>query len=292
MVAGRYREDLARLGELELPHGNDLAMGIYDREYYRGEDLGSHSSGNGLPMVTNLVIISAVFYVLDIFTPDHWLMQTMAASPNSVVKPWLSWQLLTYGFAHSWLDKWHIIANMFGLWMFGRDVEGVYGRWEILRIYLLTIVLGGLVWAVRASLTVDPRLWDGYIVLGASGAVTCIILLFCFLFPRRTVLLMFIFPAPAWVLGLLIVIMNVVGMRMPGSDKVAYDVHLVGAAFAFGYYRFGWNLGRWIPRLSFPSKWFKPGLACGCTIPVPRSLRSTRKRTEYWTKSTGRASRA
>lgn len=233
-------------------------MGIYDREYYRDEHLGGQSYGSGLPMVTSLVIISGVLYLLDIFTRDHWLMRTMAASPNSLVKPWLWWQLLTYGFAHSYQDQWHIIANMFGLWMFGRDVEGVYGRGEILRIYLLTIVLGGVVWSARAGLTVDPALWDRYIMLGASGAVTCVILLFCFLFPRRTVLLMFIIPAPAWVLGLLIVVMNVLGARMPGEGNVAYDVHLVGAAFAFGYFRFGWNLGRWTSRLPSPSRWFKP----------------------------------
>lgn len=231
-------------------------MGIYDREYYRDEQLGSHSPSHGLPMVTQLVIINVAFYVLDIFTSDHWLMRSMEASPNSLVKPWLWWQLVSYGFAHSYLDKWHIISNMFGLWMFGRDVEGVYGRREILRIYLVVAFLGGLVWAARACLTVPPADWDQYVMMGASGAVTAIILLFCFLFPRRTVLLMFVIPAPAWVLGVLVVVTNLVGMRMPSeSNNVAYDVHLVGAAFGFAYYRFGWNLGRFAPRFSLPARW-------------------------------------
>ena len=94
-------------------------------------------------------------------------------------------------------------------------------------------------------------------MLGASGAVTCVILLFCFLFPRRTVLLMFILPAPAWVLGVLIIVINVLGMRAP-DNTVAFDVHLVGAAFAVAYYRFGWNLGKWTPRIPLPTAWFKP----------------------------------
>jgi membrane associated rhomboid family serine protease len=233
-------------------------MGIYDREYYRDEQLEGPSSSNGLPMVTNLVIINVVFYVLDIFSPDHWLMRSMEASPDSLVRPWLWWQLVSYGFAHSYLDKWHIISNMFGLWMFGRDVESVYGRREILRIYLVVAFLGGLVWAARTCLTVPSSDWERHALVGASGAVTAIILLFCFLFPRRTVLLMFVIPTPAWVLGVLIVVTNLLGMQMPSdSQNVAYDVHLVGAAFGFAYYRFGWNLGRFTPQFALPSRWLR-----------------------------------
>lgn len=236
-------------------------MGIHDREYYRGDQLEGGSSAGAMPMVTKLVIVNIAFFVLDIFTNNHWLMDTMAASPYSLIKPWFWWQLVSYGFAHSPLDKWHIISNMLGLWMFGRDVEGVYGPREILRLYLVVVVLAGIAWATRACLTVPEDRWHGYVMLGASGAVTTIILLFCFLFPKRTILLMFVIPAPAWVLGALIIITNVMGMRMPESGRasgnVAYDVHLVGAAFAFLYYRFGWNLGKLTPRIFSSPAWFK-----------------------------------
>ena len=126
------------------PGRNDLAMGVYDREYYRGEEPGGTAVAGPRSMVTNLVILNVVLYVLDIFIDSrhHWLMEHMAASPASVAQPWLWWQLITYGFAHSYQDQWHIISNMFGLWMFGRDVEGVYGRWEFLRIYLVAVFWG------------------------------------------------------------------------------------------------------------------------------------------------------
>ena len=58
---------------------------------------------------------------------------------------------------------------------------------------------------------------------------------------------MAIIPMPAWVFGIMIILMNVFQF---GGPRVAYDVHLVGAAFAFAYYKFGWNLGRFLP---FPS---------------------------------------
>jgi hypothetical protein len=154
------------------------------------------------------------------------------------------------------MDKWHIIANMFGLWMFGRDVEQVYGPREFLRIYLVTIILGGLIWATRACLTVDQELWTQYQMLGASGAVTAVILLFCVHFPKRTVLLMFILPIPAWVLGVMIIVLNIAGMGNSEAN-VAFDVHLVGAVFALAYWKLGWNLGRWTPRIPKPNRWFR-----------------------------------
>ena len=233
-------------------------MGIYDRDYYRddtprGIDLGQRA------MVTNLVIINVALYVLDIFIGrDHWLMKTMAAGPNSLVEPWYWWQLLSYGFAHSYQDMWHIIWNMFALWMFGRSVEGIYGRWEILRFYLVAVFFGGLVWAIRSCLTVDPAIWDKYHMLGASGAVTAIVILFCLHFPRQQILLMFILPMPAWVLGVFIVVMNVIGIGMSTPEgNVAFDVHLVGVVFALAYVKFRWNIGRWIPNFSAPTGWFK-----------------------------------
>lgn len=232
-------------------------MGIYDREYYGSSSPSGMSFGTQRAMVTNLVIINVALFILDAFVGNrHWLMNTMAATPESLTKPWLWWQLLTYGFAHSYENKWHILGNMFGLWMFGRAVEGVYGRWEILRIYLVTIVLGGMVWAARAALTVDPQFWPVYRVVGASGAVTAIILLFCVHFPRQTVLLMFVFPIPAWVLGVMIVVLNILGMG-DETHAVAYDVHLVGVVFALLYWRFRWNLGRWTTMLPRPGQWLR-----------------------------------
>jgi membrane associated rhomboid family serine protease len=234
-------------------------MGIYDRDYYGDEaPRGMHSVGQ-MAIVTKLVILTAALYVIDIFLGNsHWLMRTLEASPYSLTKPYLWWQLLSYGFAHSYQSQgqWHIIWNMFALWMFGRDVEGIYGGKEILRLYLVTIILGGLIWTARICLTVDESLWDRYAMLGASGAVSAIVILFCVHFPQRQILLMFILPVPAWALGVFIVIVNLIGVRTPAGN-VAYDVHLAGIVFALAYYRFGWKLGRWIPSVTLRSGWWK-----------------------------------
>jgi len=229
-------------------------MALYEREYYRDERPPSHVRFADRMMVTNLVIVNVAIYLIDTFLGgDHWLRETLSLSSADLVKPWLWWKLLTYGFAHaSYPNFAHIFWNMLGLWMFGRDVEMIYGRREFLRIYVWVLVLGSAVWSLRYLLVGSSQV--EYVLLGASGAVTAIVLLFVLHYPNRTILLMFVLPVPAWVVGVLIVGGNLMEMvssqPIPGQHTVAFDVHLVGAAFAVLYFRFGWNLGRLLPDLS------------------------------------------
>lgn len=226
-------------------------MGIYDREYYRDEQPEPGHQWSQRLMVTNLVIVNVALFLLNMFlvfdkSKPNWLTEALSVSPDVLGRPWLWWKLATYGFVHAPGQIGHIFWNLLGLWMFGREVEQVYGRKEFLRFYLAALVLGSLVWCTIEHLTRggNPSL------LGASGAVTAVTLLFVLHFPKRTVLLMMVLPVPAWVLGVLIIVGNVWQVdAMTNSQRVAYDVHLVGAVFAICYYRFGWNLGRWLPDL-------------------------------------------
>jgi membrane associated rhomboid family serine protease len=228
-------------------------MGIYDRDYYQEQPrAGVEISGQSA--IVKLIAINVAVFVADILANDR-LMPWLMASPNSLAHPWRIWQLLTYGFAHDRSDIAHIVLNMFGLFVLGRDVESVYGGKELVRIYLTTLVLGGFLWAVRGLLTMPQEAWEAGVV-GASGAVTAIILLFCLHFPQRTLLFMFVLPVPAWAFGLLIIVLNVLGLFSQNSHT-AFDVHLVGAAFAICYYKFGWHLGRWTPALKPPRRWLK-----------------------------------
>lgn len=221
-------------------------MGVYDRDYYREEDGPPGIQFGGQMMVTKLVIITAAVFFVDLFT-NTWLANRLSITPDAIRRPLMWWQFLTYGFAHR--DIWHLFWNMFVLWMFGREVEARYGPKELLRIYLLVLVLGSLVWCVEKEFFFEG---ERYRLLGASGAVTAIILLFVFNFPKRTILLMLVFPVPAWVLGVIVVGGDLLQFTKPLGDdpnapRVAFDVHLVGAAFALCYFRFGWNIGRLLP---------------------------------------------
>jgi membrane associated rhomboid family serine protease len=174
------------------------------------------------------------------------LMATLSLSSADFASPWLWWKFLTYGFAHMpypMLE--HVFWNMLGLWMFGRDIELLYGRRELLVFYLVTLVFGSLVWALRHQLSGSHD--QPAMLLGASGAVTAVVLLFVLHYPKRTILLMFVLPVPAWVMGVLILGGDLMQMlASSGNRAVAFDVHLAGAAFAIAYYRFGWNLSGWV----------------------------------------------
>ena len=198
-------------------------------------------------------------YFLDLFLggPRHALTNALTLTSDDLARPWQWWHLLSYAFAHNPYQIGHLASNMLGLWFFGREVEAVYGRWEFLRIYLAAAFLGGLAWLARSS-TLGG---GGGGVIGASGAVVAVVILFALRFPHRQVLFMMFIPMPAWVMGIIYVVADLAAATSGvNSRNVAYDVHLVGAAFAFLYYRLGWNLGRftfrWPTRLSRP-RWLR-----------------------------------
>ena len=137
------------------------------------------------------------------------------------------WQLLSYGFLHGNLT--HIFFNMFGLWMFGRDLERLFGARRFLTYYLTCVVGAGIVQLIVASLQGGV-----YPTVGASGGIFGILLAYAMFFPNRTVMLLFP-PIPMrakyFVLfyGLLELYLGVSG-RSPG---VANFAHLGGMLFGF-----------------------------------------------------------
>lgn len=232
-------------------------MGIQDRQYYRDDESAPRGfdAGNST-MITKIVVVTVAIYLLDLFIGgrDHWLMRDMASGPQDLTHPLFWWRYLTSGFAHDPTGYQHILFNMLTLWFLGRSVEAVYGSKEILRFYLIAIVLGSVVQALRQYLMVPQGEWAR--CLGASGAVVGIVMLFVCNFPKEKLLLFMVIPVPAWLVGVLLVGMNLLGasgveVSLPGSSdrigRVAYDVHLVGVIFALAYFKFKWNFGRLIP---------------------------------------------
>jgi membrane associated rhomboid family serine protease len=218
-------------------------MGIYDRPYYRDED-SRFAPRMPQSIVIRLILINVALWLVNglFFQQNNWLTDTLAVSPDTLTRPWLWWQFLTYGFVHHWSAE-HIVGNMIGLFFFGPEIEGLYGRREFLRLYLVLLVAGSVIWALVNRLTHAPPAP----LVGASGAIVGVILLFCLNFPRRTILLLFVLPVPAWVLGVIVIGWNVMGALSgpeAGAVQTAFSVHLAGAALAFLYFHFRWNFGQ------------------------------------------------
>ncbi len=216
-------------------------MGLYDRDYYSPQSAGMTLRAPRTIIGWLIAVNVAVFLANGLFTPETpgslgTINGVLAVQSPDLLQPWLWWKLLTYGFVHGSIQ--HILFNMLALFFLGPDVERVYGPMEFLRLYLVMVVFGGLVWC--ATNLGFPQA----VLLGASGAITGVVLLYALHFPRRTLLLFFVIPVPAWLVGVMLVVLNLFGTAGGMEDNVAYSVHLAGAAFAFVYYQMGWNFGK------------------------------------------------
>ncbi len=151
------------------------------------------------------------------------------------------WQLITYQFMHGGI--FHLIFNMFALWMFGAELEFLWGSKKFLIYYLLCGVGGGLVQIFIADAP----------TVGASAAVYGILLAFGLTFPNRPIFAFPIFiPIPAKYYVLIFAAIELLsGINNTSTSKVAHFAHLGGAATGmllivfgekFGVFRFLENL--------------------------------------------------
>lgn len=225
-------------------------MGLYEREYYHDStDLQPIRPWNSRSIISTLIIINvAIFLANFIFgtVTDDPVNQHLWLRPNDLLDPIQWYRLLANGFAHS-KDVTHILFNMLSLFLIGQAVEQRYGRGEFLRFYLITIVVCSIGWALK-YLFIQTEEANFRALLGASGAVTGITLLFVFNFPNATLMAFGVLPLKSWVFGVFVVVMNLLGNAkyQVGPDnvtQVAYDVHLIGAAFAAIYFYAGLNFG-------------------------------------------------
>lgn len=136
----------------------------------------------------------------------------------------MPWQLLSYGFLHGGLT--HLLFNLFGIWMFGGELERVWGSSRLLS-YFITCVFGAAV----AQLLVAAYTGNPYPTLGASGGLFGLLLGFAAVFPRRIVTpLIPPIPMPAWLFvtlyGLLELVLGVTG----SATGIAHFAHLGGLA--------------------------------------------------------------
>ncbi len=207
-------------------------MGIYDREYYRGESGGAGWFSGASPWCNTLIVINAAaFLVQNALGYDNPLfVDWLEASPDAIFQHGRIWQLWTATFLHS--NILHILGNMWFLWLVGREMEQLYGSRDFLAFYLLAGGVSTLGWAVMAAFSGGPFAMERH-MLGASGAVMAVVTLYTLYYPRREIYFFFL-PMPMWVLLGIYLIFPLIG----DSRQVAYQAHLMGAAFAFCYKQF------------------------------------------------------
>ncbi|GJQ61855.1 MAG: rhomboid family intramembrane serine protease [Melioribacteraceae bacterium] len=209
-------------------------MSYQDRDYYRPGGFGGFSFMP--PVIKNLLIINVAMFFLSVLgeaimvgnlSLSRWITIYLGLIPfNAPYASFLPWQLVTYQFLHGGLG--HIFFNMLMLWMFGMELENLWGSKKFLSFYLISGIGAGLFQLFLAPL------FSGGLgpTIGASGAVYGIMLAFAFYFPDRYIYIYFLFPVKAkyLVVGLMVIEFLSVG----NQSFTAHLAHIGGALFGLG----------------------------------------------------------
>lgn len=201
-----------------------------------------------LPVVIkNLIIINALVWLAQITVGRDLISIEDLFALHHFSSPYYHfWQFITYMFLHSSESFFHILFNMFALWMFGSILENLWGPARFLAFYIVCGLGAGITQAL--ALTYDISQYNtayalGQIsvdelymlvnvpTLGASGAVMGIFAAFAYTFPNSQMIILPIpFPIKAkWAL-LGLAVLDILGGVSSESTGIAHFAHLGGAA--------------------------------------------------------------
>jgi membrane associated rhomboid family serine protease len=176
-----------------------------------------------MPPVTKALLLACVgMFCLSLLVPALQLWLALWPLQSGAFMPW---QMVSYGFLHG--DPVHLFFNMLGLWMFGSELERVWGPRRYAQLLLASVLAAAAVQLLIGSMgVVRPT-------VGASGALFGLLLSYGMLFPNRVIMPLFppipmkakvfvaVFGALELVLGLM------------GTGGVAHFAHLGGMLGAY-----------------------------------------------------------
>lgn len=169
--------------------------------------------------IRTLVVVNLIAFLLE-FAALEPMLDTFALWPFAA--GFMPWQLFTYAFLHAGVG--HLALNMFGLWMFGTELERLLGSRALLRLYVASVLSAGL-----TQLLVTSLAGSVYPTVGASGGVFGILLAFAMFFPNRILVLLFPpIPLPAWLFVTLYAIVELALGVTASQGGVAHFAHLGG----------------------------------------------------------------
>jgi membrane associated rhomboid family serine protease len=198
------------------------------------------------PAVKYLILTCAGVFLLqtliEIFLPlsaSSWFIHWFGLVPRGVIPGFRIWQPVTYLFLHGGL--WHLLINMLMLWMFGRELELVWGKKRFTNYFFLCGIGAGL---ITVLVKVIPLFWghrpSDIPTIGASGAIFGILIANAILFPDRQI---WLFPLPIMIpMRPFVAVMGAIeffGTLGSSGDGVAHFCHLGGMLVGWIYLRRG-----------------------------------------------------
>lgn len=175
-----------------------------------------------------LIGANVVMFVAQSLVPI--LTDALGLHPLWVVRYFWVWQLATYMFLHGGI--FHIVFNMLALWMFGTELERIWGTRYFLKFYFVTGIGAGVLTVLLSLLPLGfTQQLLRVNIIGASGAIYGLLLAYALYFPDRPILLV-IFPVPA---KIAVTILGLIAFYSSLADNggVANATHLGGLLVAY-----------------------------------------------------------
>ena len=182
-----------------------------------------------------IISINFLIFILQYLSGmEDELFTVFGIVPSKTFGELMLWQPFTYLFFHGGI--WHVLINMFVLWMFGSELEKFWGKKEFLRFFFITGIGSGLITILFSLSSTNP-------VVGASGAIYGVLLAYGFMFPNRLVYLYFLIPIKVKYLVMLIGAIAFFSSLNPGNSNISHLTHLSGMVIGFIYLRssINWN---------------------------------------------------
>jgi len=162
--------------------------------------------------------IGVYFLQLTLFGSDA-VYSALALDPARFPSAW--WTVGTYMFVHAWLA--HLAFNMFTLWMFGPRLEQEWGTRSFVQFYL---------WCGLGGAIAHLALAQHSAVIGASGAISGVLVAYALRWPDEEVYLFGVIPMKSrWLVAALLA-MNVIFALSP-SSRIDWTAHVGGMAFGW-----------------------------------------------------------
>ena len=185
------------------------------------------------------------FFAVRVSILDEWF----SLKPEAVLHGQI-WRLTTYDFLHARENIWHLVFNMYLLYLTGRRLLDVYTEREFLLFYLVAGVLSGIAYLIWGWAMNDMR--DA---IGASGAVCAVMVSYAMRWPEDRWYFFFVIPVKAIWLAAITAIMDIYPMLLElGGGRptsVAHSAHVGGLLFGYLYVKRSWQLEPLFNRIAF-----------------------------------------
>ena len=186
-----------------------------------------------------LVSVNFGIYILQsVSGKEDVFFRLFGLVPSTFISDLMLWQPFTYLFFHapfySSVGISHVLLNMLGLWVFGRELEQAWGKTKFLRYYFTTGIGSGLI-------TYFFQIGSDNPVIGASGAVYGILLAYGISYPNRMLYIWGLIPVRSmW----LVIIMGSIAFfgLLGNADGISHVTHISGMLIGYVLIKKKWRL--------------------------------------------------